>query len=73
MLVDVPSRASTIVTTVPVVAISKYVPETPADDPVIPGPIVRHCPVVPDSSLRRGRRVDRYDLSMPRRLRDHRR
>lgn len=52
MLVDVPGRASTVVATVAVIAVTEYVPKAPSNDPVIPSTVVCYCSVVPDSGLR---------------------
>lgn len=46
--VGIPGGRPTAMSAIPIIAISKYVPETPPDDPVIPGSIIRHRPVVPD-------------------------
>lgn len=60
-----------MVAAIPIISISKDVPEAPPNDPVVPCPIVGHRSVVPDPGFGRRCRVDRYDLSVAGRLRDH--
>lgn len=53
--VGIPGGRTTAMSAIPIIAISKHVPETPPNDPVIPGSIVRHRSVVPDPGFgRRG-------------------
>jgi len=50
--VAVPRRTSAVMTTVPIVAITKDVPQAPSNDPVVPRTVVRHGSIVPHSCIR---------------------
>lgn len=62
-------RAPTIA--IPVIAITKDVPETPTDDPVVPTILGSDPLIVPPFGLWRRRLIDASNFFVPRRLSDH--